>query len=90
MTSTDPQTTVAVTDTPYLIDGHVHLPSHAGVRVAYAVRDQWGWAIHAKRRGRIRTVARVDHRHPGPARVEARRIVERLTAAVDVQFVEAG
>jgi hypothetical protein len=70
----EPSLEVGLTETPYLIEAHVHLPAHADVRVAYAVLDAWGWAIHAKRRGQIVTLRRFD----GHARAVRGRVVAEL------------
>lgn len=68
----DVEVGIALTESAYLIEAHVTVQPHGRVRAAYAVRDAWGWAIHAKRAGGVRTVGRVDRGPTTVARERAR------------------
>ena len=49
-----------------------------GPVLAYAVADAWGWALLARRDGRLRTVARVDETgHPRVDRFAVRGLLRR-------------
>lgn len=72
---------VTILEAAHLIEGRLFYPAGAtGVRVAYAVADQFGWAVMAKRGRHVVTVARADRPNARAARARAVELVGHFTA----------